>query len=124
MASTTAQINVRLDRELKEAGDRGLARRGISPSQAVRALWRVVGTDDKASQKACDVLLGLGADDVPSEAERQRFEALDSFENSRSAFLRKLASVGVDFSLCAPMTEEEVLEARYEYLLEKSGDQA
>lgn len=39
MASSTAQINVRLDRALKTAGDEALAEAGISPSEAVRALW-------------------------------------------------------------------------------------
>lgn len=39
MASSTAQINVRLDRALKAAGDEALMEEGISPSEAVRALW-------------------------------------------------------------------------------------
>lgn len=34
-----AQINVRLPKELKETGDAGLRALGISPSDAVRALW-------------------------------------------------------------------------------------
>ncbi len=32
----------RLDASLKEAGDAGLAAAGITPSQAVRALWQLV----------------------------------------------------------------------------------
>lgn len=34
-----AQINVRIDRALKEQGDTALASAGFSPSQAVRLLW-------------------------------------------------------------------------------------
>lgn len=35
----SAQMNVRLDSQLKEAGDAVLASLGMTPSQAVRALW-------------------------------------------------------------------------------------
>lgn len=35
----SVQMNVRLDSQLKEAGDAVLARIGMTPSQAVRALW-------------------------------------------------------------------------------------
>lgn len=34
-----AQINVRLPRKLKDSGDAGLRRMGLSPSDAIRALW-------------------------------------------------------------------------------------
>lgn len=33
------QMNVRIDAELKKQGDRALERVGLSPSEAVRALW-------------------------------------------------------------------------------------
>ena len=121
MATATAQINVRLDSKLKEAGDRGLARRGITPSQAVRALWKTVGNDDLASQMACDVLLGLDEGEGLSEAVRARLEALNRFDATRAQFQGKLQHAGIDFSACSPLTEEEAREARYEYLLEKSG---
>lgn len=34
------QMNVRMDRQLKDAGDAVLARLGMTPSQAVRELWQ------------------------------------------------------------------------------------
>lgn len=37
--SRPVQMNVRIDRQLKEAGDAVLAHLGMTPSQAVRALW-------------------------------------------------------------------------------------
>lgn len=36
----SVQMNVRLDSQLKEAGDAVLARIGMTPSQAVRELWQ------------------------------------------------------------------------------------
>ncbi len=48
MESST-QINIRMDRSLKEAGDAALAQIGLNPSQAVRALW------EKASHRGKDL---------------------------------------------------------------------
>ena len=39
MTTTAAQINVRLDADLKRSGDAALSKAGMTPSQAVRALW-------------------------------------------------------------------------------------
>ena len=39
VSSLTAQMNVRMDSALHEAGNAALAEIGVSPSQAVRALW-------------------------------------------------------------------------------------
>lgn len=36
---TTAQMNVRMERALKDGGDLGFSRAGYTPTQAVRALW-------------------------------------------------------------------------------------
>lgn len=38
-ATTLSQVNVRIDAKQKAAGDAALAAAGISPSEAVRALW-------------------------------------------------------------------------------------
>lgn len=38
--SRPVQMNVRMDRQLKEAGDAVLAHIGMTPSQAVRELWQ------------------------------------------------------------------------------------
>lgn len=35
----TVQVNVRMNSRLKEEGDAALARIGLSPTQAIRALW-------------------------------------------------------------------------------------
>ena len=37
--SRPVQMNVRMDRQLKDAGDAVLAQIGMTPSQAVRTLW-------------------------------------------------------------------------------------
>ena len=39
--TATAQINARIDPELKARGDEALAAAGLSPTQAIRALWEL-----------------------------------------------------------------------------------
>ena len=45
----TVQLNARMNRELKKAGDEALARIGLSPTEAVRALWA------KAAKRGADL---------------------------------------------------------------------
>ena len=44
MTTTAAQINVRLDADLKRRGDAALSMAGMTPSQAVRALWQLAAS--------------------------------------------------------------------------------
>ena len=39
--ATTTQINVRIDRALKSSGDAALSDAGITPSEAIRAVWEL-----------------------------------------------------------------------------------
>ena len=43
--SANAQINARIPAELKSRGDAGLARAGLTPTQAVRALWDLAASN-------------------------------------------------------------------------------
>ena len=45
----SVQLNARMNRSLKESGDEALASIGLSPTQAVRALW------EKASRRGKDL---------------------------------------------------------------------
>ena len=40
-ATASSQLNVRIDSDLKRAGDAVFTSIGLSPSQAVRALWEL-----------------------------------------------------------------------------------
>lgn len=42
----TAMLNVRMDKGLKAAGDRVLARQGVSTTEAVRGLYRFIEQND------------------------------------------------------------------------------
>lgn len=69
--SRPVQMNVRMDRQLKEAGDAVLAHIGMTPSQAVRELWQYLtenGHMPVAKKNDDEVLL----DDIRSKASSSR----------------------------------------------------
>lgn len=68
--SAVAQVNVRLSRELKEAGDEGLRALDLSPTDAVRALWTRLSKGGEGLIEVRDFLLG----ESPSAAEAMPFE--------------------------------------------------
>lgn len=62
----SAQMNVRMDRQLKEAGDAVLASLGMTPSQAVRALWEYLVINERMPSKE-------GSAEILSDEANQRF---------------------------------------------------
>lgn len=60
------QMNVRMDRQLKEAGDTVLAHIGMTPSQAVRALWEYLVINERMPSKE-------GSAEILSDEANQRF---------------------------------------------------
>lgn len=60
------QMNVRIDRQLKEAGDTVLAHIGMTPSQAVRALWEYLVINERMPSKE-------GSAEILSDEVNQRF---------------------------------------------------
>lgn len=68
-----AQVNARIDAELKEAGDAALAAAGLTPTQAVRMLWSLAVRYQDEPERLHEVLdpdsAALSADEM---AERQR----------------------------------------------------
>ncbi len=60
------QMNVRIDRQLKEAGDTVLAHVGMTPSQAVRALWEYLVINERMPSKE-------GSAEILSDEANQRF---------------------------------------------------
>ena len=59
-------MNVRIDRQLKEAGDTVLAHIGMTPSQAVRALWEYLVINERMPSKE-------GSAEILSDEANQRF---------------------------------------------------
>lgn len=80
MTTTAAQINVRLDADLKRSGDAALSRAGMTPSQAVRALWQLA-----ASLADAPVCSRIPACPVSARTEQREREKAAKLQNSNSS---------------------------------------
>ena len=87
------QMNVRIDRQLKEAGDAVLAHIGMTPSQAVRALWEYLVINERMPSKE-------GSAEILSDEANQRFV------ESRAA------RVAISFAIRASNTASPSLSSR------------
>lgn len=56
----SVQMNTRIDRVVKEQGDRALAAAGLNPSQMVRAVWRFAARNEGRPQAVRDLMEELG----------------------------------------------------------------
>ena len=104
-AGATAQINARLNPVLKQRGDEGLSGAGLSPSQAIRALWELAArTSDnpEAIQRALFPERAEVQEAELSAAQRRRAEAIGKgahvVEDAYRAMGVVLASSSADLS--------------------------
>ena len=56
MPATIAQVNVRMNRELKERGDATLSLAGSSPVKIIRQLWECLALGGDAYERVMEVL--------------------------------------------------------------------
>lgn len=122
MAATAppmAQINVRINRDLKEAGDAVLARLGVSPSQIVRDLWAKLAEHRDAPQQVLDALQ-LDTRTAEEQAEIDRKLAI--IERATTRFEEFGKRYGLNVADCRPLTDDELEEARWEEYLERGRE--
>lgn len=111
MDSSVVQMNIRIDSQLKDAGDRVLERAGLSPTKAVRALWERLASFSDDPQKAVELLSpSEGASASSIEAERAR--KLRVAQEATQIVARSLAGQGIDVSSVADDTPYDELRER------------
>ena len=104
-----AQMNFRIDAELKRRGDERFARLGITPSDAMRRLYECAARYDDESESLLQSLVGSEQDASVSEGEK-RVQATRDFYNS----------LGISHGLSHyAETNEELRELVYEAQMEK-----
>ena len=110
--TATIQLNARLDRELKESGDAALSTIGLSPTQAVRALWEKAALRGKDLEEVAELLCPRG--------ERAN-EGDDPLIRGRLFMEEAYKSLGIiaKTKRDAPSDKELLEEALYERELEK-----
>ena len=117
MASKMAQLNVRMDPELKAAGDSVLDLYGISPSELIRALWEKIASGEEAFGQVAKALAAEPAVGKPRVIQKEEaMSVADWFAWRFYAFAKEL---GLDPSTFEPTTDEEFEELLYEEYLEE-----
>ena len=114
----TAQVNARIDAQVKSRGDFGLAQANRTPTQAVRALWGYIGDnahDGKALAKLFDLLEGRNAEQQSREATRRTQLA----EDGPQIFDAALATMGLSSESLPALSDDELLEQAF---LEKARE--
>ena len=106
-----------LCKSLKESGDEALALIGLSPSQAVRALWEKASRRGKDLEEVADLLLGK-----PEQSDGQGTGTpADSLKEMWAFMDETYLTLGIDTSADHDMpSDEELLEqALHERLSER-----
>ena len=104
-SAAMAQVNVRMQRDLKERGDATLALVGSSPAVIIRQLWQALAEGGEAYQR---IMRALAKADVAEEA-----DAADTSLLQASTLFEELGTtLGLDPASFVPDTRptSEVLE--------------
>lgn len=118
-AMPNAQMNFRIDAELKKRGDERFARLGVTPSDAMRRLYECAARYDDESEEVLALLLkpeGL----TPQEEGEQRAQAVDDFLASLQA-QREAMGIPSGTPTSYPTTNAEIMECVVEELMEKAA---
>lgn len=115
----TAQLNVRLDPELKKAGDRVLATHGLTPSQAIRSLYQSLTRNETQTLKL------LHDDEGSSERKAERERKLKLHRDFHNELKKQYEALGIPYGVPHPSdwpSDKELLEeAIMERLREKDA---
>lgn len=104
----TVQMNVRIDEDLKEAGDKALKELGVSATDAVRALWAYV-----ADRKAMPDLTTRADEAALEEERRRRLRIVEESAGMVQRELVKAGLIGEDEDLMEGMSYKELRDSMY-----------
>lgn len=113
MTTTAAQINVRLDPDLKRSGDAALSRAGMTPSQAVRALWQLAASLADRPGALQDTLSPGRARAEQREREKAAKHKLELIDQGSQLFAAVCRESGIDLAKVQPLGNEELKRNAY-----------
>lgn len=87
-----SQMNIRMNKQLKDAGDRILAESGCTPTHVVRSLWEKISRGSADLQQVEGVLGNSGLESPSHNTTTQKAEAM---QRGRTLFAEGLASLGI-----------------------------
>ena len=93
-----AQVNARIDPELKRSGDKGLAAAGISPTEGVRALYELASLYAKKPSKLIAALYPKAEEQAEKTAADARARKLKLIDEGASIVADARAELGISAS--------------------------
>lgn len=93
-----AQVNARIDPELKRSGDKGLAAAGISPTEGVRALYELASLYAKKPRKLIAALYPKAEEQAEKTAAGARARKLKLIDEGASIVADARAELGISAS--------------------------
>ena len=115
---TAAQLNVRMNPEVKAAGDSVLDLYGVSPSELIRALWEKISLGEEAFAQVMKALVA-----TPAAGTRRTIDSELGTSNVASLIRQRQASfeheLGLDPATYIPLSMEELEDLVYEDYLEQ-----
>lgn len=113
MTTASAQINVRLDANLKRIGDAALSSAGMTPSQAVRALWQLAASLADRPGALQDILSPERARAEQREREKAARRKLGLIDRGSQLFAIACRESGIDVARAQPTGDEELKRSAY-----------
>ena len=118
----TTQMNVRINEDIKAAGDAALASIGLTPSGMVQAIWSYAARN-RHNKKALRELAQFAKEDPKAEAKKQRSEAErkhDLVMKGPQIYLDMLDRMGIENPGQAHMPSDD--ELLYQAYLDKMAE--
>ncbi|MBV4181181.1 hypothetical protein KSY88_03320 [Collinsella aerofaciens] len=113
MTTASAQINVRLDANLKRTGDAALSSAGMTPSQAVRALWQLAASLADRPGALQDILSPDRARAEQHEREKAARRKLGLIDQGSQLFAIACRESGIDVPKAQSTGDEELKRNAY-----------
>ena len=115
---TAAQLNVRMNPEVKAAGESVLDLYGVSPSELIRALWEKISLGEEAFAQVVKALVA-----TPAAGTRRTIDSELGASNVASLIRQRQASfeheLGLNLATYIPLSMEELEDLVYEDYLEQ-----
>ena len=115
MATSVAQVNVRMDRDLKERGDATLSLAGSSPVTIIRQLWKRLALGGDAYERIMEVLRQPQHATPAAEAHQRVMRSASLFGELEAVLDENLPAFEPDTRQALDILEEaewELLEER------------
>lgn len=110
-----AQVNARINPELKRSGDEGLAAAGISPTEGVRALYALASLYAKKPRKLIAALYPKAQEQAERSAADAKARKLKLIDEGASIVADARAELGISASSSAAVPSfDDLVERAYD----------